>query len=404
MYLILFGKAQSFIFYAFDANGLVANFNKIIPDFDLLESQLLNVDKEENKDILAKYIFVKGSPNPYSLIKIYSPAQPSQGFRIDGCIYGAAFLSKDNLKISSNNIQILNGIKNAFASVSLSGIKFLKTDFKEEATRVYYNFVQQIGFSKIEKNNFFENSQSNNTTTIFVKNLLNFNIDVSHLSNKIYITEDIDRLIRAQKKWGEKSIIILESVNNSFQEYKVVKENIAQSNNFKGGDASQNHNEIKSNDINDDKVLLNMRIADIEKQYNLIEKKLKNAIIANHKQKLILRIFIFLFIVSTFVIGFLLYKQLTTVEKVTAAQLDSPQASESEDVTQSIQNITINNSLDIMQKWENKKDFVDFVNMIIKLEAAKTTVMKDSLKRKILKKGFENDMDTATINLFLKNI
>jgi hypothetical protein len=403
MYLILFGKAQSFIFYAFDESGLVTNFNKIIPDFDLLESQLLNVDKEENKDVFAKYIFVKGSPDPYSLIKIYSPAQPSQGFRIDGCIYGVAFLSKENIKISSNNIQILNGIKNAFASVSLSGIKFLKTDFKEEAVRVYYNFVQQIGFSKIEKNNLFENNQSNNTTGIVVKNLLNFNVDVSHLSNKIYITEDIDRLLRAQKKWGEKSIIILESVNNSFQEYKVVQEAITKSNNI-NGDTSQNQNNTKSNDLNDEKALLKLRISDIEKQYNLIEKKLKNAIISNQRQKLFLRIFIFLFIISTLVIGFLVYKQWTKAHEVAAVQLDTPQTLESEQVPQSIQNITINNSLDIMQKWENKKDFVDFVNLIIKLEAAKTTVMKDSLKRKILKKGFENDMDTATINIFLKNI
>jgi hypothetical protein len=56
MYLIFFGKSNSFLSYAYDKNGLVENFDKIFPDFDLLESQLLITDSEDNKDIFAKYV------------------------------------------------------------------------------------------------------------------------------------------------------------------------------------------------------------------------------------------------------------------------------------------------------------------------------------------------------------
>ena len=57
-YLFFFGKSQDFTFEVFDEFGKVNDFNKIIKDFDLLESEYFNIDdinkifsnKKDNKD------------------------------------------------------------------------------------------------------------------------------------------------------------------------------------------------------------------------------------------------------------------------------------------------------------------------------------------------------------------
>lgn len=402
MYLIFFGKAQSFIFYAFDENGIVANFNKIIPDLDLLESQLLNVDREENKDIVAKYVFAKGGPDSYSLIKIYSPAQPSQGFRIEGCIYGVAFLSKTNLKISKSNIQKLHAIQKAFGTIVLSGIKFLNTDFKDEATKVFKSFKNQIGFSKIETIMEFVSPTSNTTNAVYVNDLLNFDIDISSFSNRIYITEDIDRLLRAQKKWGEKSIKILQKINNSFEEYHPVQE-ITAPKDSKIETLSVRQDNGKPEETNNETEKLKLRLHDIEKQFILSEQKLKKAISTNQKLKIFLKVFIVSLILILLIIGFLAYKHYKADQNTKLTQGNQP-INDTVQIQNTMQNITINNTLDVMQKWEKKKDMVEFVNLIMQLETANTIAKKDSLKKKITKKGLNYEMDTATINTFLKNI
>lgn len=402
MYLIFFGKAQAFIFYAYDENGLISNFNKIIPDFDLLESQLLNVDRENNNDVFAKYIFLKGSSEPYSLIKIYSPAQPSVGYRIEGCTYGVAFLSKNNLKISKNNIQILNTIQKAFASVALDGIKFLKTDFIQESNLVFNNFIQNVGFLKIDKTPLYDNNLSNITTAFYVNNLLDFDIDITGYSNKIYVTEDIERLLRAQKKWGEKIIKIQEKVNNSFQEYKSQDDKTEYKNNTEWTRIKDSQRDV-NHKIEDD-LLLKIRIQDIEKQISLNEAKLKKANNQNLKLKTLNKILILVAIILALVIGFFSYRQFVNQDKSSTEKVGNPPSIINGERNQTAHDITINNSLDVIQKWEKKKDLVDFLNLLIKLESSKTKAIKDSLKSKILKKAFDNEMDTVTINIFLKNI
>ena len=52
----------------------------------------------------------------------------------------------NNLNISKNNIQILNTNQKAFATVALAGIKFLKTDFIEESTIVFNDFIGFIDY------------------------------------------------------------------------------------------------------------------------------------------------------------------------------------------------------------------------------------------------------------------
>ncbi len=404
MYLIFFGKAQSFIFYAFDENGIVANFNKIIPDLDLLESQLLNVDREDNKDIVGKYIFAKGGPDPYSLIKIYSPAQPSQGFRIEGCIYGVAFLSKSNLKISKGNTQILHAIQKAFGSIVLSGIKFLNTDFKDEATKIFLSFKNQNGFSKIESTKQFDSLNSNTTNAIYVDDLLNFDIDISNFSNRIYITEDIDRLLRAQKKWGEKSIKILQKVNNSFMEYRPIQQISAlKDTQSESNIGRQENGKPVANNNDSEKVMLKLKIQDIEKQFIIADQKLNKALASNQNTKIILKVIIAVFLLTTIIMGYLTYNHFKSDQNKKEVHVNQPK-SESEETPNIMQNITINNTLDVMQKWEKKKELVDFVNLIIQLEAEKNANKKETIKTKITKKGLENEMDTATINIFLKNI
>jgi hypothetical protein len=407
MYLIFFGKAQSFIFYAYDENGLVTNFNKIIPDLDLLESQLLNVDKEDNKEMVSKYVFVKGSPDPYSLIKIYAPAQPSQGFRIEGCTYGVAFLAKQNLKVSKQNIQALNSLQKAFAAVALSGIKFLKPDFIEEATNIYNNFVKQIGFSKIEKSSQFNNPKYNSTIAVYVNNLLNFDNDISQLSNKIYFTEDLERLIRAQKKWGDNTLKIMEQEGDQFFEYKPKQvaptANMASQNQTSQNQTPLNASTIKTNENKDDKEILRIRVQDAENQIALSAQKLKNIAKANQKLAFILKVVVAVFILGVLTSAYFIYQHIKNDQNKKATAVEQP-ISEPNETEVNTQNVSINTTLDLMQKWDKKKELVDFVSLVIKLEDKKYKMKKDSLKNEIIQKGLKNQMDTTLISIFLKNI
>lgn len=46
-YLLFFGKSQDFTFKAYTEAGLVEDFNQVIKNFSLLESDWLNVDQKK---------------------------------------------------------------------------------------------------------------------------------------------------------------------------------------------------------------------------------------------------------------------------------------------------------------------------------------------------------------------
>ncbi|MFM7156956.1 MAG: hypothetical protein ACKO0Y_03995, partial [Bacteroidota bacterium] len=140
-YIIFFGKSQDFTFHAFDNAGLIADFNLVIRNFDQLESNIFSVDDAENKDILAKYVFSTSKGKTYSLLKLYSCAQASNGSRISGSTFGVAILSEGDIQITNFNISLLQSAKGSFAKLVLSGIKFIKSDFVEEARRMWNGIV-----------------------------------------------------------------------------------------------------------------------------------------------------------------------------------------------------------------------------------------------------------------------
>jgi hypothetical protein len=52
---------------------------------------------------------------------------------------------------------------------------------------------------------------------------------------------------------------------------------------------------------------------------------------------------------------------------------------------------------------DNKKNYIELINLIIKLDSTKSEKNKIKLKRTIIKKGQEFNLDTTIINSNLKN-
>lgn len=125
-YLFFFGKSQDFTAYAFDQNDYIADFNSVIKNFDLLESQYFNIDEINNGEIIAKYIFNDANGKRYSLIKLYEFAQALDGNRIAGSSFGVALLSDVNLVIGPENYNILRAAKDNFSKLCIQNSKFTK--------------------------------------------------------------------------------------------------------------------------------------------------------------------------------------------------------------------------------------------------------------------------------------
>jgi hypothetical protein len=369
----------------------VENFDKIFPDFDLLESQLLITDSEDNKDIFAKYVFTKGNSETYNLIKIYSPVQPHQGHRIEGCIYGIAFLSKENLSISKNNIKALKSIQNKFSNEALIGIKFKQNDFRRESILVYNDFNSNIGFESIERTNQFNNNLSKKTLGIFVNHLTEFDLDVSKYSERIYITEDIERLKRAKNKWGKHKINIIQVENNQIKEFE----------------SSQIPNSLiknisfHSNESGNEQQLLKIRLQDLETQFSFSEQQIKSLIQKNKKNikyKIIL-IFIIILLVS-FLAIILTTDTLQGNRKAFVKEHKNSFLKENISIKTSL---TIDNSFEIINLWDNKNDYAKIINLIIKLDTEKNQGIRNNYINEIFKISSSNKLDTTKVRIILKN-
>ena len=387
MYLILFGKSQSFSFYAFNENGLVADFNEIIPDFDLLESQLLNIDSEDNKDTFSKYIFKKGSDVNYSLIKMYSFAQPHQGFRIEGCIDGVALLSSENIKISKNNIQFLKIIKQKFAETILLNNKFTTSNFKNESVLLFEIFKTQIGFKNIDLLSNYGFNLPNTTVGVATTSLLNFDIEISNYSEKIYITEDLDRLLRAQKKWGSTLLKIYEQKGLNIIE-------------FKKNTTEQQNNTSSTNMVNQNNIS-NFKIQDLTNELSILNLSYKKVVKANKNNKNLMLLLIIILLISLFSLGLMTYKYVMVSDKLNDKSLS--------ELKPEVAQVAPSNEISKINPFEdyiftdNKKNYIELINLIIKLDSTKSEKNKIKLKRTIIKKGQEFNLDTTIINSNLKN-
>ena len=198
-YLLFFGKSQSFSFTAFDNLSAVADFNETILDFDLLESQLFSVDRIDNKQILAKYYFTRNKK--YTLLKIYSYAQAYDGDRVQGSIFGVAFLSEANISVCRENIDILRTIKDVFADVCLDAAnKFTTSNFSASVEGIWKQFRDQNGFSRIRYSG-KSDSVKDGAVGIYVKSVEEA-VELNY--GKMYFSEDLEHLKRANLNWGKR--------------------------------------------------------------------------------------------------------------------------------------------------------------------------------------------------------
>ncbi|MEY5131164.1 MAG: hypothetical protein RL734_1231 [Bacteroidota bacterium] len=227
-YFLLFGKSQDFTFYAFDKNGLIPDFNVIIKHFDQLESLVFSVDEPDNKDIIAKYVFKTSKGKPYSLLKQYSCAQACAGDRLSGSTYGVAILSDGDVNISDYNLRLLKSAKETFAKLSLSGLKFTKSDFIDDAKKIWKGISEHNEgnepsyFEKINVSPDIPILHRNDISAFYVHDLLEGAIEIGRMStesNKVYITEDFEHLKRAYLKWGEVKFPVFHKVGNAYQQY-----------------------------------------------------------------------------------------------------------------------------------------------------------------------------------------
>ena len=224
-YILFFGKSQDFTFYAFDNAGLIADFNAIIRNFDQLESNIFSVDDADNRDILAKYVFSTSKGKVYSLLKLYSCAQASNGSRISGSTYGVALLSEGDVQMSKFNVSLLQSAKQSFAKLSLSGIKFSKSDFLEEAKKLWNGIINSDSGNYLRKVEILATIPKLYKTEIsafHVSNLVDGAIELNGLpiqSNKVYVTTDFDHLKRVYEKWGEIKFPLYVKHDNAYQPF-----------------------------------------------------------------------------------------------------------------------------------------------------------------------------------------
>ena len=227
-YFLFFGKSQDFTFHAFDKNGLVPDFNVIIKHFDQLESLVFSVDEPDNKDTIAKYVFKTSKGKAYSLLKQYSCAQAFAGDRLSGSTYGVAILSDGDVQLTDYNLRLLKSAKERFATLSLSGLKFNKSDFLEDVKKIWkgiseYTQNNELGyFEKINVSPDIPSLQRNYISAFYVPDLIEGSIEIGCMStesNKIYITEDFNHLKRAYQKWGEIKFPVFHKVGNAYQQY-----------------------------------------------------------------------------------------------------------------------------------------------------------------------------------------
>jgi len=270
-YLFFFGKSQDFTAYAFDQNDYIADFNSVIKNFDLLESQYFNIDEINNGEIIAKYIFNDANGKRYSLIKLYEFAQALDGNRIAGSSFGVALLSDVNLVIGPENYNILRAAKDNFSKLCIQNSKFTKSDFLADVHKIWKALAnnEQGNLISAYKTTPFKSQQSENSALGVLindpKQILN-HAEVNALDyGKIYYTTDLEHLKRAYNKWGN-LFKIYAFEQNKIVPYKEPKPII---------ESSSNSTTVSSQPNNGPKSIDHLKIVDLESEIAYLKKTLK---------------------------------------------------------------------------------------------------------------------------------
>ena len=278
-YLIFFGKSQDFNSVYFNTEKKVEDFNIIIKDFDFLESKIFTIDNVMNDEILSRYIF-KNKEKNYSLLKLYSFAQAVNGSRVSGSIFGVGILSSENIKLSDSNIKLLKVAKDNFEKLSISNKKFTKSNFEEDALKIWKAIVNNNNKNLLKTIEFenYPNNMKSNTIGVFSNfyDSLHSFTEIDKPFNKIYISSDLEHLKRTQLKWDKATFPIYLIDNSGLKEYKEKIPNQIKSQKeelkandsflkFELEDLKQKHNELQS-----DLILQNQRFKKRELFYNSI--------------------------------------------------------------------------------------------------------------------------------------
>ena len=205
-YLIFFGKSQSFQFEAYDTSGHILNFSSIIPDFEDLESRTIVVDKIDNSLIFGHYKLKIGAKQ-YSLFKVFKCAQAFDSNRIEGSIFGIAFLSTGELVINEENIKLLQMLLKSFNDLALKENKFTTTNFKSISDNIWKAFVGQITFEKIVVSPSIRNfSQTSVAISLNYINEIFIAISGNDILNnqRVYFSQNKNLLLNSYFRWEDR--------------------------------------------------------------------------------------------------------------------------------------------------------------------------------------------------------
>jgi hypothetical protein len=398
-YLFFFGKSQDFTFEVFDEFGKVNDFNKIIKDFDLLESEYFNIDDINNTSIIAKYNFVSNAGVKFSMLKLYSLAQAVSGNRIEGSIYGVALLSERDLSFSETNLSLLKQAKDEFAKLSLAGLKFNKSNFSEDANAIWNAIVNSEAGNYFRLLSYGQNIQISNNRlprAYFVNSIF----DTSHnfdnqmgLTQRLYVSNDIDHLKRMQLKWGNSFPVFIKSSAGwesskpkSSTEDRITRESLP-----------PESSDMKS---------LKIQLSDLQYEYSQLELEAKEKI-KNHKSKT--KLFKFIIIFQLLILaGVLIFSILKKNTDNKYSEFNNVELNG---------NIINNDSVTLSNEYGNKSFFIDedgkyealkkIIINIEKLRSLKSTknfksdsVLLLSLKNNIIIAADKINMDTSLVNKF----
>ncbi|MGB1295382.1 MAG: hypothetical protein ACPG6V_07855 [Flavobacteriales bacterium] len=278
-YLIFFGKSQDFNAVYFNTEKKVEDFDKVIKDFDFLESKIFTIDNVMNNEILSRYIF-KNKEKKYSLLKLYSFAQAVNGSRVSGSIFGVGILSSENIKLSDSNIKLLKVAKDSFEKLSISNKKFTKSNFEEDVLKIWKAIVNNNNKNLLKTVEFenYPNDMKSNSIGVFSNfhDSLHSFTEIDKPFNNIYISSDLEHLKRTQLKWDKATFPIYLIDNFGLKEFKekIPKQIKSGKVEFKANDSflkfeledlKQQHNELQS-----DLILQNQRFKKRELFYKSI--------------------------------------------------------------------------------------------------------------------------------------
>lgn len=277
-YLIFFGSSDGFTYVPYDESGKVSNFERLYPDFDVLETSKFIIDNTNNKPVLAKYFF-KNKGKQHSLLKLYGYGQSAISSRVEGSNIGVAILSDQDIVLKQTNLEFLQTFFNHFIELCLSNKKFKNKTFENEAFAIYDAFVKQYGFNSFIYESFTERFIYKSITEGY--QLPSFKEEyfkaVNNLIEHTYFTTDQGHLERIYKRWQgtfrafvfqkDKFISLKELEENERKQQELISAQKQKEQNRKG------NSDAIINQLSTQNLVLEQRLNNATKAYQNLEKK-----------------------------------------------------------------------------------------------------------------------------------